>query len=180
MWKNSTNRYGLVARWLHWAMVPLLLGLLAMGLWLTRMDYNDPWYQTASRWHEGVGVLAFVLFVLRLLWRLWDPPPPDPFPRPLWQTRLARGVHRLLYLLMALVPLSGYLFVTAKGGPVTLFGGLTIPALFGKLPAMEKMIGQLHLLLALALLGLVALHLLATLKHQLLDKEDILSRIFAR
>ena len=176
MWCNSADRYGRMARLLHWGMMPLLLGLLGMGLWLTQLDYYHPWYHKATTWHEGLGVLAFLLFSARWAWRCYTPPPDTPS-LPHWEQRLARLTHRLLYLLMGLIPGSGYLISTAKGAPLMLFDRLPIPALFGKVVGMEEVAGAIHLRLGLALVALVVLHLLATLKHHWLDKDHILSKM---
>lgn len=177
MWRNNSTRYGIIARLLHWLMVPLLVGLIIMGLWMTSLTYYDPWYHKAPFIHEGLGVLAFVLFLLRLIWRLLDPPPLLVSSMRAWEKRVAHLTHISLYLLMGIIPITGYLMTTAKGLPVQIFGWFSVPALFPKRPGMEDLAGEIHLIVGLALAGLAFAHLAAALKHHFFDKDETLLKM---
>lgn len=177
MWKNSALCYGWGARVLHWLMVPLLFGMVAFGFWMTGLTYYDPWYHKAPALHEGVGAVAFLLFLWRLVWRWYTPPPPLSRRLKPWEKRAAHGMHILLYLLMGILPITGYLITTAKGRPVDLFGWFSIPALWDKRPGMEDLAGDIHLFLGALLVGLACVHVGAACKHHFVDRDDTLLRM---
>ena len=70
MWKSTNDRYGRIARLLHWGMALLLIALFVTGWWATELGYYDPLYRVIPDLHRGLGVLAGALIVLRLAWLL--------------------------------------------------------------------------------------------------------------
>lgn len=176
---NSTRHYGLVSIALHWLLALLLTGLFGLGLWMTGLSYYDPWYNRAPSLHEGLGLLVLLLILLRLGWRLRSVSPSPLGPnRPL---HLAAGtVHWLLYLLMLAIPLSGYLMATADGKPLVAFG-LSLPSpVPGLLPGGEQLAdqaGEVHALLAWALMFLAGLHALAAFFHHFVLQDATLRRM---
>ncbi|MBF0182216.1 MAG: cytochrome b [Magnetococcales bacterium] len=176
MWKNTSTRYGLIARTLHWSMAPLLFGLILLGLWMTGLEYHNPWYHRAPAIHEGFGVIAFALFVVRLIRRRIDPPPPLGA-MPEWERVAARWTHGLLYLLMGATPVTGYLITTAKGRPVEVFGWFSIPAPFAGKSGLEDLAGQIHLVFGITLGALALAHMAAALKHHFFHRDDVLRRM---
>ena len=176
MLRNTADRYGLIAILLHWLLAVTILALFGFGLWMTGLDYYDPWYRRAPDLHKSVGVLLFILMGLRLAWRVGNPVPRAP-PR---QRRLAAASHRLLYLLLFAVMIAGYLISTADGRPITVFGLFKIRATLSGLDNQEDIAGAAHELLAFALIGLAALHALAALKHHFIDHDRTLQRMLGR
>lgn len=179
MWNNSPTRYGIIARLLHWSMAVIIVTLITLGLWMTDLTYYDPWYRKAPLLHEGLGVIAFILLLLRLIYRWYDPPPPLTKNLKPWERLAAQITHNSLYLLMAIIPMSGYFITTAKGLPVEIFGWISIPALFNKIPHMEDSAGNIHLFLGLTLASLVLIHLAAGLKHHFIDKDTTLLKMLS-
>jgi cytochrome b561 len=96
---------------------------------------------------------------------------------PAWQHKVAEGTHHLLYLLMVLVPLSGWLMSSAKGFQTVYFGVLPLPDLVGKDKELGDLLKEAHEALNLALLVLVGLHVAGALKHHLIDKDATLRRM---
>ncbi len=172
---NSARGYGLVAILLHWVMAVLLLVLFALGLYMVELDYTHPWYRTAPHIHRGLGVLAFLLLAVRWGWRLANPLP-VPAGRP-WERRAALWVHRLFYLLVAVVAASGWLISTADGRPVSVFGWFEVPAVFYGHENQEDTAGWIHRWLAWGLMALAGLHTAAALKHHLVDRDATLRRM---
>jgi cytochrome b561 len=178
----TINRYNGLARFFHWSMALLVMGLVAMGFYMVTLTYYDPWYQSAPNLHRSLGVLAFFMVVIRWGWRKIKPPPPlSPELKPL-EKLAAHWVHHLLYGLMFVLPLSGYFITTAKGEPIVVFGLFEIPSLLTAITNQpianfEDMAGFIHLALAIILVGLIFVHAAGGLKHHFIDKGDSLSRM---
>ncbi len=175
MWRNESDRYGYLAIALHWSMAVGVFGLFALGLWMTSLEYFDPWYHRAPDVHKSIGVLLLLLLPLRWLWRQIDPPP-QPLGEP-WERALALFVHRLHYLLLAGVLASGYLLPTAEGAGVDCFGWFTLPSLVSLDARQVDAWGRAHLWLAWSAVLLACLHAAAALKHHILDRDATLLRM---
>lgn len=180
MLKNTGNDYGLIAILLHWLVAIAIFGLFGMGLWMTGLDYYDPWYQRAPDLHKGIGVLLLIVIGLRLAWRLGNPVPRAEATSSQMERRLARFAHGLLYLLPFAVMIAGYLISTADGRPIDVFGLFEIPATLSGLDEQEDVAGLVHEVLAFTLIGLIALHALAALKHHFIDRDRTLRRMLGR
>ncbi len=176
MWKSTNDRYGRIARLLHWGMALLLIALFVTGWWATELGYYDPLYRVIPDLHRGLGVLAGALIVLRLAWLLVDRRPALNVSRR-WERLAARLGHGLLYLLMVLVPISGYLMSTADGRGVDVFGLFELPALLSPSSGREEWAGRAHYLLAFGGAWLVVLHVAAALKHQFIDRDGTLRKM---
>ena len=175
-WRNSTEAYGLINIVLHWTMAAMIAVLLPLGLWMTGLDYYDPWYKKAPDLHRATGVLVALVLLARMMWRLGNVQP-----RPLAHSRrersAARAAHLLLYLLPLLLVASGYLISTADGRAVDVFGWFEIPATLQGIEGQEDVAGDIHFMLAMTLLGLIALHVLAALRHHFVLKDRTLIRM---
>ena len=175
MWRNTDTGYGWGAISLHWLMAALVLGLYLLGDYMVGLDYTHPWYRAAPDWHRGLGILTGGLLALRFAWRLANPRP-RLLGRP-WERRLGLAAHRLFYLLMASVVVSGYLISTADGQPVSVFGWFRVPATLYGGERQEDVAGAFHAWLARALILLAGVHTLAALKHHFLDRDATLARM---
>lgn len=89
----------------------------------------------------------------------------------------AHGVHVLLYGLMFAIPLSGWLFSSAKGIPVVYLGWLPLPDLIGADEAVAGGLRALHAWLNYTLLAAVAAHVGAALKHHFIERDEVLARM---
>ena len=107
------------------------------------------------------------------------------------ESRAAHVVHGLLYVLMVALPLSGWLhdsaWTAAESHPLTLFGLVEVPRLgwvMAQAPEFKErlhdLFGEAHELLAVGLYVLFAMHVAGALKHQWLDKQPTLERMFWR
>src|SRR5690554_7095669 len=114
-WKNTATRYGLVAIVLHWVVAVTVIGLAILGLWMVDLSYYSPYYRSAPFWHKSIGLALFAVLVLRILWRLFTPRPAHLPNHRRWERISAALVHALLYLMLFVILISGYLISTAKG-----------------------------------------------------------------
>ncbi|MFL0798190.1 MAG: cytochrome b [Cellvibrionaceae bacterium] len=175
--KNTPNTYGLVAVLLHWLVAITVIGLFALGWWMTGLDYYSSWYQQAPFIHKSIGLLLWLAVLMRALWRGVSVSPDDEPNTPRWQSRIAHSVHRLLYGMLLVILLSGYLISTADGRGIEVFGWFTVPAVISDLPDQEDIAGAVHWYIALAMMGLVLVHTLAALKHHFIDKDRTLMKM---
>ena len=179
-WKNNTTRFGFIAIFLHWSVAITVFSLFALGWWMTELDYYDSWYKTGPWWHKSIGIMLFLAVIFRLCWRVFTPSPqPLSSHRP-WEIKIAHLVHLLLYVLILLTMLSGYLISTADNRGIEVFGWFTVPATVTSIPDQEDVAGQVHLILASVLTGMALLHAGAALKHHFIDRDRSLKRMFGR
>jgi cytochrome b561 len=171
---NTT--YTPVAKGLHWLMAALILGLLALGLYMHELPLSPEKLQLYS-WHKWAGVTVFLLVWLRLLWRLSHRPPALPASMSTRMQWAAHAGHALLYVLMVLIPLSGWLMSSAKGFQTVWFGVLPIPDLIGKDKPLGELLAQAHKLLNFLLMLTLAGHVGAALWHHFVLKDDTLRRM---
>ncbi|WP_293681229.1 cytochrome b, partial [Thiolapillus sp.] len=141
---------------------------------VTDSGYYHPLYLALPEWHRGLGVLTALLLAARLLWR-WSNPRPDLSGRS-WEKPLARLVHRLFYVLLLAIVVSGYLISTADGHALQVFGWFDIPALTSG-ANLEDRAGAVHYFITWLLAFMLALHVAGALKHQFIDKDAILTRM---
>jgi len=172
---RRVDRYGIPAIGLHWGMAVLVVGGWFVGRWMTDLPFS-PLKLKVYSWHKWNGVLVFALLFVRLVVR-WLQPPPASEPMPRWQTRLAQAAHILLYLLLALVPLSGWLYSSAAGFTTVWFGVWPLPDLVPKDAALKILFRSFHGGFTYVLGVLVALHVLAAFKHHVVDRDRVLVRM---
>lgn len=176
MSSHRPARYTRTAISLHWLIALGLACTLSLGFYMSDLPFSPAKLQYYS-WHKWAGVSLFLLALFRLVWRLTHAVPAAPAGMPAWQHAAAEWTHRVLYLLMLAIPLSGWLMSSAKGVPTVWFGILPLPDLIGRDPELGKQLGQLHGALNFGLLGLVGLHAAAAIKHHLIDRDEVLARM---
>ncbi len=175
MLRNTDSAYGAVSITLHWLMALAIFAMFALGLWMKTLDYYHSWYHRAPYIHKSIGMLLLGLLLFRMLWT-WMNTKPVIYGRA-WERTAGLTVHRLHYVLMLLVMLSGYLIPTAKGIGVEVFGWFTVPALTTLAPRQQDADGLAHWLTAWAMTGLALLHSAAALKHHFVDRDATLLRM---
>ena len=175
----TTQRYTGIAMGLHWLIGLMILISLGVGLYMVELALSPQKLRLYS-WHKWAGVSIFMLVLLRCLWRLTHAAPPLPPHIPRWQRVVAESTHYVLYALMIIIPLTGWLMSSAKGFQTVYFGVLPIPDLLEKNKALGDTLGLIHKTLNYTMIGLVIVHIGAALKHHIVDKDDILRRMLPR
>ncbi len=176
-WRNGSDSWGTLSIAIHWLSALAIFGLFGLGLWMTELSYYDAWYQKGPDLHRSIGVLLFLLTVIRLCWRLLAGRPRELPEHQEWERFLARLVHALLYLLLFAVMLSGYLISTADGRAVQVFDWFEVAATLQGIEGQEDIAGVVHLTLATILIGLALMHGVAALKHHFIDRDRTLKRM---
>ncbi len=174
--RRRARGFGRMTRMLHWIMAIGILGTFVLGAYVARMQVG-----LGNLWlfglHKTIGISLLALALCRLGWhRLYPPPEPLPGPPP-WQMRLARHTHRALYVLMLVVPLSGWAYASATGLDVLIFNRITVPGIAPVSEAWENGLLLVHRILTWTLIALVCLHVAGALKRSFVDRDGTLSRM---
>jgi cytochrome b561 len=154
----------------------LLVGSFTIALSMTSLPLSPRKLQLYS-WHKWVGVTIFLVTILRLAWRLANGAPRPPATVPPWQQRLAALSHGTLYAILIVMPLTGWIMSSALNLPVVYFGLIPLPSPFGVDRALGEAMRYVHFSLALALLALVAVHVLAAFYHHFVLRDDVMRRM---
>jgi cytochrome b561 len=176
MLHTSPAAYTRTAIGLHWLVALLIFATFPLGLYMSDLAVS-PLKLRLYSYHKWIGVTIFLLAVLRLSWRFTHRPPALPDTMPNWEKLAATGMHWLLYALLFVVPLSGWLMSSAKGFQTVWFGVLPLPDLIGKDKALGELLTELHESFNFLMMALVLVHAGAALKHHFIDRDDVLARM---
>jgi cytochrome b561 len=173
---EPAGRYTRTAIALHWLIALCVIGQFAWGWWMQQIPKQPVGPRVdAFNLHKSIGLAILALMTIRILWRIGHRPPPLPA-MPAWQAWTARGTHFLLYCLLVIHPLSGYLGSEFSGYPVRFFG-VTLPGWTGKNVALKDLLSVAHLATSWLIAGAVTLHVAGALKHALIDRDGLLARM---
>lgn len=172
----SSGGYNTTAKVLHWTVAACVLGLITLGLLLDAIP-QGPAQDFAYMIHKSTGFLVLVLMLLRLIWRLMNPPPPpEPSMEP-WRQAAASATHYAFYALLIAMPIIGWAGSNAYGAPVNVYGLFTLPTILDKNEDLSKQIFWWHETFGLTVGALVLLHAGAALHHRFVRKDAVLARM---
>lgn len=175
----SSTSYDRTARALHWLLALLLLGQVIFGWWLGDIPRGTPARGVTVNLHKSMGMVIGLLILARLAWRLRHGAPAWPASLPRWQQRLAAASHHLLYLLMLVVPLAGYLASNFSRHGVKFFNAVLLPPWGVDDKDVYALLNQTHKVGAALLVILIGVHVLAALQHAW-RRDGIFSRMWPR
>jgi cytochrome b561 len=174
---SAQGRYTRTAIVLHWLVLALLVAQYTIGWTMPHIGRDTP-VTTLIGLHFSIGVLIIGVIIVRLAWRLSHGEPAHETGIPAWQLRAARTIHWLLYLLLIVVPLLGWINASYRGMPVTFFGLVQMPQLVATHAASWRWTGDIHTLIAeYGILPLVGLHVAAALYHRFVRRDRVLQRM---
>lgn len=179
---TASTRYNRVSIVLHWVLAVLILFLLFPGHELIEVHRGQSvagWGPTA---HASLGMLVLMLSVLRIVWRISHAAPPLPASMPTWQVKATTATHGLLYLLMLGIPLAGWLALAPWGTERLDSHAITFFQLvpLNVWPDLGEWTSELHEIGGTLAKILIAIHVLAALKHQFIDKDGLMRRMMFR
>lgn len=161
---NDAQGFGWVTRTIHWVMAIGIIGALGVGSYIVRMEVNlsNLWLFGA---HKTVGMVLLALILVRLIWHRLSPPP-EPLPAEGWKTSAAHWAHRAFYVLLVLVPLTGWIGSSATGIDTVIFNRITVPAIAPASEAWETAAFAVHSALTKLLAALIILHIAGALSRR--------------
>lgn len=176
--QDTPARYGAVSIFNHWMGAALIVALLAIGLYFEDMPRGEE-KLTWLRLHISIGALALLPLAFRVFWRARSVSP-APLPQPPALQKASRVLHIALLAAIAVLLFSGPLAVWSGGRAIDVFGWFALPSPMGEMPALHKALETAHGLATKVLLFSLAAHVLAALKHTLIDRDGTLWRIVGR
>jgi len=174
--RNTTRRWGVIAQTFHWVIVALVVVQVTLAEMADDLPLGVRKLTLLAR-HKSVGITILALVILRLLWRWLNEQPPLPEKLKRYERLLAHLVHVALYVLLFAVPLSGWMFSSARGFPVSWFGFFQLPDLMPKSRPLYEALLTTHHVLAWTLVVVAGLHGAAALKHHFVHRDDVLKRM---
>ena len=172
---SDATKYTPVAVWLHWIIGIALLAQLALGIYMVDIPKDTPdrsWYFNL---HKSIGVTLALFILLRIVWRAGHRPPPLERLISGWQLTAAKVSHWLLYIAMVVMPATGLIMSSYSKYGVKVWG-MSLLAGSDNKAAREYWL-QWHELASELLMLLIAIHVLAALKHLLVGKDDVFQRM---
>jgi len=173
---DGVRYYGRMAISLHWLMVVLILIMYGPGWYMVDLPKGDERHLFFTT-HKSIGLTVAMLALLRLYWRQVSPLPGKPVGMPGWKWILAEFTHGLLYAMMFLQPLTGYVSSSFSGYKTRYFG-IPLPQWGWKDPVLNELFTEFHVICSIILLSLIILHVLAALSHLLVLKDGVFQRMW--
>jgi cytochrome b561 len=183
----GVQKYSGVAVLLHWVIAVLII----VNVILSHVTELIP--EESIRFvidtHKSIGITVLGLVLMRILWRMTHRPPPPAESLQSWEKTLSKGAHAFLYLLMVAMPVTGWMHDSAWKAapeiPLNWFGLFEVPriaAIMSIEPERKEQVhgilGSWHENMGYVLIALVLLHIAGALKHQFLDGEAELQRMW--
>lgn len=194
---NNPQRYTKVAILLHWLIALMIFGMFAVGWYMADLPKDAPKVASFDLFdiglytvqlaeavsprsyyfnlHKSFGVIVFVLVLFRICWKFTHQAPALPASITGWQRKAATASHHVLYMLMFLMPASGLVMATYSKYGVKWFGVALIKGLDNE--PMREVFKEAHETIAVILITLIAIHVLAALKHKFVDKDEVMARM---
>ena len=194
---QAAARYTKTAKFLHWLIAIAIFGMFALGWFMEGLPKEAPkqmaydlfdwglftWQlsEEASprtfyfNLHKSIGVTIFTLILFRIFWRLTHKAPALLASYKAWESKLAKNVHRLLYVLMVALPLSGAVMAVASKYGIKWFGLEFIGGLDNT--PLREAFKDVHEIVGLVILLIIIVHIAGALKHKFIDKDETLDRI---
>lgn len=194
---HDLARYTKTAKFLHWLIAIGIFVMFGIGWYMSDLPKEAPkqmaydlfdmgvyTWQLAEEisprtfyynLHKSIGVTIFAFILIRILWRITHKPPALLSSYKEIERKIASGAHRLLYLLMFALPTSGIIMAVYSKYGIKWFGLNFIGGLDNK--PMRELFKEVHEIIGIVLLVIVAIHVLGALKHKFIDKDQTLSRM---
>jgi cytochrome b561 len=171
------KRYSSTNQTLHWLTALCMFAILPLAWVMTSMRHDAPPRDTLFAWHETLGLIVLLVTACRIVWRIFDGPPPYPARVARWESGLAHATYWLFFVVLLWMPVTGFLTASYGGHRIKLFDLVLTPTILPKDDAQHKLFDSLHLLGQWAVYALIALHLSAVAFHLIWSGTGVLGRM---
>lgn len=179
MLRNNDRNWGSVSRFFHWGMALAIFSMFVLG-WIMINVPLSPLKLELFIWHKSIGITLLGVVVLRIVWRLVNPTPRLPSNISKGEQHLARYGQLWLYILMILMPLSGWIINSAANFPLRWFSLFTIPAIADPSHLLEDQAKMAHFILFILLALTIAGHIIAALYHHRVSRNNVLNNMLGK
>ena len=169
--EKNLNRYTGLAISLHWIIALMVFLLIVLGLSMTDIPRGTDERSLYYNFHKSIGLTVGILMLMR------NPPPALPKSIPAWQVRISKISHLLLYICLFVMPLSGFAATQFTKWGLKYFGLFKIPPLAFESKEIYQILQGIHQITGWILISIITLHILASLKHGIIDKDRVVERI---
>ena len=177
--RNTDQGWGWPAKLLHWVVAVLVVGMIALGVVMVDVVEDLDLQYRLFQLHKSVGLTILALMLLRIGWRLANPTPDEPGTMRRWEVVAARLTHWAFYALLIAMPVTGFLTAASSplGIPTVVFGVIPVPHPIAPDKELSETLAFVHENLARVLLALFVVHVGAALRHHLLLRDEVLTRM---
>lgn len=176
MLRNTRQSWGSITKALHWTTALLIFLQFGLG-WLAVSWRLSPTKLDLFVWHKSFGLVILTLTISRLLWRFANPVPELPADSPQWERYAAHASHFLLYFIMIVMPLSGWIINSAANIPFKIFWTVPLPNIVPANKPLEEYAKAAHLSLFILLCIVLSAHIGGALRHHFIKRNNILIRM---
>lgn len=173
---DNNQHWGWPGKVFHWLSALLIIIQIPLGFYCNTMKLS-PLKLDLFVWHKSIGFIILLLVISRALWRI-SGSVPTAAPDPVILKILAKTSHGLLYVLLILLPISGWIVSSAANIPISLFWLVELPAITGPDEALKDVAGMVHRTCVVVLLALLTLHIGGALRHHYILRDNILRRLW--
>jgi cytochrome b561 len=176
MMRNTSQTWGTPAKTLHWTVALLVLVQIALG-WTAVTWKLSPTKLDLFVLHKSTGMLILLLMLMRLFWRWTNVTPLLPIGMPTWERASAHASHFVLYFLLFLAPITGWIINSAANIPFRMYWLIPIPAIAGPDNALADAAARIHFGLFVLLSLVLVVHVGAALRHHFVARDNVLARM---
>lgn len=173
---SRQDSYSRTSQWLHLIIASIVIIMLSIGFFMG--DTPDNFKGMVYTLHKSFGLTVLFLMLYRMIWILKAGRPNLPDSTPFWEVFLSRSIQYGLYILLIIMPLSGWLMSVAANRPPSFFWLFTAKLPIEPNKSLASFMNDAHGWLAWVIIVFVTLHIAGALKHLLINKDDVVGRMF--
>jgi len=170
---SQSNKYPKLFRFLHWATFILIIFLFISGLGMEEYDFNEENFFRFKR-HALMGVSVLFITLIRLAYKYKnkDQFPPEIQYYSAFHEKLVKGIHFLMYVILILAPIIGFVTIYQTGALAYDFGGP-----FPENPEFNPTLMNLHKYLVFTLGALIIMHIGGVFMYKIKTGESLIQRM---
>lgn len=172
----DSSRYTGAAIFLHWLIALAVFALVGLGWYMVDIPKKTPERAYFYNLHKSIGLTTAFFIALRIWWRMTHTPPELPASLQPWERTTATWTHRLLYVCLVVMPLSGYVASNFTKFGVKYFG-IELPPWGPEDKFVYSIFNGIHVVTSYVFVTAIALHIAGAFKHLLVDKDTVFRRM---